>query len=148
MDRVEVVKKILSTEQKMQRLNIFAEIGIPWHLGLGLLIKINERDGEIKVGELAVEMNASLPNVSRALRNMEKEGKITRITDEKDRRNTLLKITEEGKTFLGENVNRFLSFFVSALDRLSDEDLIKYLEVSTAIYEASRLEVEALKVKA
>ena len=145
MDKIEAIREIFEYDRRTKRLNIFSELGIVCHLGMALLERISERDGEINVGELALDMNASKPNVSRALKNLEQDGMIVRRTAPNDRRNILLKLTEAGRAFYKENTEKLFSFVYAAFCRLSDEDLSKCIDITKKIHAAYCEELKAHK---
>lgn len=76
---------------------------------------IGERDG-ITVSEIAAELGVSPPAVSRSLKLMEKRTLITRETNINNRRNTIVRLTDNGKTALEVTRKQFdvIAEFISA----------------------------------
>lgn len=64
-----------------------------------LNIIMDGKDG-ITVSEIAAELDVTPPAVSRSLRSLESRGLITRETDLLNRRNTMVRLTAEGRSFL------------------------------------------------
>lgn len=64
-----------------------------------LNIIMDGKDG-ITVSEIASELDVTPPAVSRSLRSLESRGLVTRETNLLNRRNTMVKLTEDGQTFL------------------------------------------------
>ena len=64
-----------------------------------LNISMDRKDG-ITVSEIAAELDVTPPAVSRSLRSLESRGLITRETDLLNRRNTMVRLTADGRSFL------------------------------------------------
>lgn len=64
-----------------------------------LNIIMDGKDG-ITVSEIAAELDVTPPAVSRSLRSLESRGLITRETNLLNRRNTMVRLTAEGRSFL------------------------------------------------
>lgn len=56
-----------------------------------------QEQGGIYVSTLAQELNATMPNVSRMLKNLERQGLIRRDVDSNNRRKTFVCLTEKGE---------------------------------------------------
>lgn len=70
------------------------------HSEFCLLNIIMDRKDGITVSEIAAELDVTPPAVSRSLRSLESRGLITRETDLLNRRNTMVRLTAEGRSFL------------------------------------------------
>lgn len=70
------------------------------HSEFCLLNIIMDRKDGITVSEIAAELDVTPPAVSRSLRSLESRGLITRETDLLNRRNTMVRLTADGRSFL------------------------------------------------
>ena len=70
------------------------------HSEFCLLNIIMDRKDGITVSEIAAEFDVTPPAVSRSLRSLESRGLITRETDLLNRRNTMVRLTADGRSFL------------------------------------------------
>ena len=99
-----IVHKIRSAWFEMSRM--FNQVASAHNITLSVgftLISIFEEDGT-PVTKIAPRMGMEPNSLSRILKSMEKEGLVERISDKKDKRKVLVKLTEKGlKTILGVN---------------------------------------------
>ena len=85
-------------------------------------LKKTEPDGSgIYVSHLAEKMKVSTPAVSRFLKTLETKGLICRESETKDRRNTLVNLTEKGVQLHGEAHREFSSFLDCVADQMGEE---------------------------
>ena len=77
----------------------------------------------IYVSVLAATMHSSMPAVSRLLRAMEEKGWIERSVDRKDRRNTFVRITEEGRQMQQEQIAWMGGIFMDTIRKIGTEKM-------------------------
>lgn len=84
---------------------------------------------------LAEKTHFSTPTVSILLRKMEEEGYVKRTPDQKDRRVMLVTLTEQGRTFDREHLNRILENDRRATAGFTPEEEAMLVSLLTRMYE-------------
>ena len=85
-------------------------------------LKAEDPEGNgIYVSHLAETMQVSTPAVSRFLKTLEAKGLISREAETKDRRNTLVNLTDKGTLLHGEAHQELCDFLDSVADRMGEE---------------------------
>lgn len=84
---------------------------------------------------LAEKTHFSTPTVSILLRKMESEGYVTRTPDKKDRRVMLVSLTEKGKKFDREHLNRILENDRRATKSFSAEEEATLVALLSRMYD-------------
>ena len=99
--------EILSALHNFTRLNIGTILGGISQMEFLVLYIISNRgeltstnDRRMHISAIANALNVSTPGVSRLIKGLEEKGLTERVTDENDRRNTYVCLTESGKTVL------------------------------------------------
>ncbi len=95
---------------------------------LGILKKHN---GEMTTSQLAEELDIRPSSVSELIKKLEKSGFVTRKKDEKDKRVTLIHLTESGITASEEKSDKigdFSEIFFNSLDEDEQAELNRLLE--------------------
>ncbi|NLD11135.1 MAG: MarR family transcriptional regulator [Clostridiales bacterium] len=80
-------------------------------------------EGTMKVSDLVRRMPAPPPAISRGLKCLEGKGYIQRVTDPKDRRNTLVYMTDEGRKCSDEINHTMMEYFDAIFARMDKLDL-------------------------
>ena len=90
-----------------------------------LNIIMDGKDG-ITVSEIASELDVTPPAVSRSLRSLESRGLVSRETNLLNRRNTMVKLTENGRSFL-EKSRKQMDTVMGYVDEKMGEERKKQL---------------------
>ena len=101
----------------------------------------------IRVCEIIEEMHAPAPAISRGLRSLEERKLIQRRVDEKDRRNTFVELTEEGKQLSMEIDIKMTEFADAVFDRVGVESFEMLNQSMRILVNVSREEIEKRKYK-
>ena len=88
----------------------------------------------INVTKLSELMNVSVPAVSRVLKGLENKKYIVRNIDILCRRNTRVKLTEEGKVVLKESNDSLNDIFSDYLNELTDDEKKSFINSVEKIY--------------
>ena len=88
----------------------------------------------INVTKLSELMNVSVPAVSRVLKGLENKKYIVRNIDILCRRNTRVKLTEEGKVVLKESNDSLNDIFSDYLNELTDDEKMSFINSVEKIY--------------
>ncbi len=106
------------------------------------LLSHMSREGKlVYVSYLACHMEVSPPAISRLLRGLEKKGYISRETGIKDRRNTMVCLTEAGKDILSQSEEALRCFVEDLISAFTEEKTNQLIEL---INELSQLAEERI----
>lgn len=94
---------------------------------LGYLSKVNEA---VNPSALARQLNVSTARISALLKKLENRGFIERIHSEKDARQTIVKITPAGISYIEEKENALLAIIERLLEKVGEADLEAYIRIS------------------
>ena len=109
-------------------------------------LKYEENTGEhMTVTNLAKEMNMSVPQMSRMLKNLEERELISRVTDTNCRRNTFVVISEKGKALHEENTERFERFVTGVLSHFTSNELVHMMQIEKKFFDTVYSELDKLK---
>lgn len=108
-----------------------------------LLNLLSTEGGTARPGDMSRAMQTSTARIAAALGSMERKGWITREIDGGDHRRTLVHITPEGETVIGQAREALLQNLRQLLDELGEDDAREYLRLMTRVEEiSSRIRAE------
>lgn len=93
------------------------------------ILRVLDELGEVEQSSIAKEACLLLPSLTRILRTMEAEGQISRRQDSHDKRRTMVKITNEGRNILAENLETSLQIYQSIEKQMGREKLNQLLDL-------------------
>lgn len=99
----------------------------------------------VKMSELAEYAHALPPAVSRSIKALEERGYVRRFVDEKDRRNTMVEITDEGQTVLQESNDIINDYMNRVFERINQEELARLIQYINETYEVAREELKKIQ---
>ncbi len=119
-------RPIHSLFSEMHRLNIGSILTDITHFELHILLIIKKWENEenkkgIHTSVLAKEMEVAAPAISRALKSLSQKGYIERVVNDKDRRNVMVSITEEGRKVFQREKGVMEDFAQSVINRFGKE---------------------------
>lgn len=94
-----------------------------------------DSDGRTRPRELSVAMNASSARVAAALNSLQRKGLVNRRVDNRDRRKTLVTITERGRSVVTNKRKQIHSSMEHVVCELGDRDAKEYLRILKRIVE-------------
>ena len=94
--------------------------------------------GPCTMSELARHKAVSLPTVSRSVDMLVRRGWVERCVDDSDRRQTLVRLTVDGRRILAECRRRFEDLLAEKLDALSDRQRADLTTSLLAVRDALR----------
>ncbi|MCG7522583.1 homoprotocatechuate degradation operon regulator HpaR [Ruegeria sp. Ofav3-42] len=100
------------------------------------ILRVLDELGEVEQSTIAHEACLLLPSLTRILRTMEAEGQISRRQDSQDKRRTMVKITDEGRRILEENLAASLEIadkIEAQMGRKKLDNLLDLLEELQAV---------------
>ena len=96
------------------------------------------------VSQIARDLFVSPPAISKKLKTLREKQLIETSTDENDRRNTYVILTDKGKKALQENFNQISSFLNRAFARLDPEEIDQFYVLFYKIFESMRAELDKM----
>lgn len=99
-------------------------------------IKHMEIDGNLTISGIGKELNTSKPAVSQFLKSLEEKGYIKRQASEKDRRYTLLSLTEKGEEMQVRMENQINARFAKVVEAYGAENIKELNEMLTLLGES------------
>ncbi len=93
------------------------------------ILRVLDELGEVEQSAIANEACLLLPSLTRILRTMEAEGQITRRQDSQDKRRTMVKITDEGRGILADNLATSLAISNNIEAQMGREKLDNLLDL-------------------
>lgn len=114
----------------------FMEMGKSEFIMLDMIQRWAKDSEGIYVSEIARELRVSTPAVSKMLKGLEEKEYIERKTDQKDRRNTIVLLTEEGEKVRKRVLNEMEAFLQQVIERMGEEntkELVRLLELYTEV---------------
>lgn len=88
-----------------------------------------ESAATVRVSAIAEKMKVSPQAISKLLRNLEKKAYIQRITDETDRRNTLVILTEQGSSLLKKTRDMMEEFAHRVVEKMGKDDMREFIRL-------------------
>ena len=106
--------------------------------------KIGSEHG-VKMSELAEYTHALPPAVSRSIKALEEKGYVRRYVDQKDRRNTLVEITEAGQEVLQESNEIMDDFIQRMFEKTDKEEMARLVNYIYQQYDLAKRELEKIR---
>lgn len=101
-----------------------------------------KNNGRATVSELAEKLHTQNSAVSRTLKNLEDHGWICRMTDQNDRRNTCVALTESGEIMQQNMTHTMQDFGRAVISQVDEQDIRKLIAYLDEIYEIAAEEIE------
>ncbi len=145
-------REFFETMKKFRKLNISSILPDITHGDFAVMKAIEscmkEQDMQcVRVSEVVKAMHIAAPAISRCFKVLEGKHYILRTIDTRDRRNTCVELTAEGRKVLSETEEILNSFADAVLGEMGSEDmrvLNAYLE---RLVETARHEIEKRTIK-
>lgn len=150
-EQKELHKQLIVAQHKFMKLHkclCFPEMGKSEFFMLDMIVNVSRSSQEAKgayVSEIARKLKISTPAVSKMLKGLEEKQFIVRRTDERDRRNTIVSITQRGEEARQKVFAQMDNFAKDTVERMGEEnvrELVRLLEEYTEI-----VREESLKMK-
>ena len=97
------------------------------------------------MSELAEYTHALPPAVSRSIKALEEKGYVRRYVDQKDRRNTLVEITEAGQEVLQESNEIMDDFIQRMFEKTDKEEMARLVNYIYQQYDLAKRELEKIR---
>jgi DNA-binding MarR family transcriptional regulator len=134
----EEAKQFFKAAEKFRSCNIWSII--PWinQVDYSVLKSVEtaaKNEQKVYVSSIVRNMQRPAPVISRALKSLESEGWIVREVDVADRRNTIVKLTDEGEELLGRVDERMREFAGEVFREYGEEELGELTSKILGLYE-------------
>ena len=106
--------------------------------------KIGSEHG-VKMSDLAEYTHALPPAVSRSIKALEQKGYVRRFVDAKDRRNTLVEITDSGQEVLQESNEIMDEFIRRVFEKTDKEEMMRLVSYIYQQYDLAKEELEKIR---
>jgi homoprotocatechuate degradation regulator HpaR len=93
------------------------------------ILRVLDEMGEVEQSTIANEACLLLPSLTRILRTMESDGQISRRQGSTDKRRTMVKITDEGRQILEENLATSLAIHNTIEAQMGQEKIDNLLDL-------------------
>lgn len=100
---------------------------------LKYLVKENK---PVSAGEISSFMHVSTARVAVLIKKLEERELVKKTYDPSDARKTMLKVTENGINLIEEHREKFIGFFSAVIDRMGEENFIRFIELSEELKKA------------
>lgn len=100
----------------------------------------------IAMSKLAKMVHALPPAVSRTIKSLEERGYVERYVSRKDRRNTMVRLTEEGKEVVAESRKIMEAFAERVFAQTDEEELKRACAYFRSLYETADEEIKKMKI--
>ncbi|MCI2068942.1 MAG: winged helix DNA-binding protein [Bacilli bacterium] len=87
-----------------------------------ILVSLAEHPEGLHSGELCPQLNVGTGRIANALKELEKKGLVKRVSDEKDRRMTLVFLTEEGHKAVEDGTRCFLLRLEKTIEGIGEKE--------------------------
>lgn len=107
--------------------------------------KNGEAGNDTKISDIVNRMQVPASAVSRTMRTLEEKGLILRTVNKKDRRNTMVELTEPGKQVLCEAEQEIVNFQDRIFAKAGQEEVDEIIRILNHIYDIARSELDLYK---
>ena len=129
LERKEVAEEILKNAGKKncKRVTTFFN---EWTKGLYVILRlIDISEQEVVAGDISTSLGVSTARTAVALATLERKKWIKKHKSKLDARKTVVSLTDLGKNVLCEREEELKEIIVAFLDKLSDEEVLQFLNI-------------------
>lgn len=138
--------RLIDIIRKLKRLDIssvFADkISMPEYSTLMAIAKIRQAKDSVFVSDIVKCFEISAQAVSKYLRICEKDGLLLRRTDENDRRNTKLFLTQKGENIIAACNSDIHKFYESVLNEFSEDEVESMINTVERLYKITEKKID------
>ena len=140
------VSQIYTTVHKIKQINLKSALDLMPQSEMIVMSAISkllkaEPQKLVYVSDVAQLLEISAPAVSRTLNHLEEKLYIERLTDQGDRRNVCITITDTGRAAIESDMKKVMQFVEKALSHLEDNEITQFAELFNKVYEAMKSEI-------
>lgn len=101
---------------------------------LCLKMLANENEHGVNVSDISKRLSVTSPTVTQMVKSLMAEGYVERYNDPRDKRITLLRLTEKGEAAAQKAYERFAVVFTGLVERLGEEQSRSLIVLLNQIY--------------
>ena len=133
MDKREIAYSILEN-CKSNTISSFSDVLCDFNRGeIGMLNYLISCDELPSAGYLSEKLEVSTARIARILNSLEDKGCIKRCFDAKDKRKTIVEITDVGKNLVDDLQTELVDKICLVIENLGEENTLEYLRISKEI---------------
>lgn len=91
--------------------------------------EIEKMQGECRVSDVSGQLNITTPSVTKLIQELEKLGMVVKRSDDRDKRVSLLRLTDEGMQCVNKHVLKFHAEWAKELADVTDEQVQEAIEI-------------------
>lgn len=113
----------------------FKELGLDVTVDQWMVMKLASENEELSHKELAAQMYKDMPTVTRIVDILCNKGLVERVQGSDDRRVSVLRLTEAGRTKVNASKNHIRPIRLKAWEGLDEKDFGEFTRILNRIYE-------------
>lgn len=129
MNYQNAAEKFMEMNYQLKENMVFKKIDENRMGEMALLITLADEKENIHLTALASKLNVVPSRITAIINSLLKKEYVCRLVDEKDRRKTVIRITDKGKIFCLENRKLVLNYIAEIFEKLGEEDTLEYLRI-------------------
>jgi len=129
MNYQNAAEKFMKMNYQLKENMVFKKIDENRMGEMALLVTLAEEKSNINLTILATKLNVVPSRITAIINSLLKKEYVCRLVDEKDRRKTVIKLTDKGKSFCLENRKILLNYIAEIFEKLGEEDTLEYLRI-------------------
>lgn len=86
-----------------------------------LKVLINESDRGVNITDLSRKLSITSPSITQMIKNLMTDGFVERYNDPRDKRITLIRLTEKGECVAQKSYEKYMFYFSGLIERLGEE---------------------------
>jgi DNA-binding MarR family transcriptional regulator len=146
---IEETDRMFEAAHRFKQLNIAEKMNlIPQSemMAMKVIQKLSAEGKKYGVSEIAKYLSISPPAISRTIKKLREKQYVECLTDETDRRNTYIQISEKGYAALEADSAKVRNFMQSALSHLKKEEIDQFYDLFNKIYVSMKQELDRLDI--
>ncbi|MCM1544180.1 MAG: winged helix DNA-binding protein [Ruminococcus sp.] len=143
MKKSELTNEIIGVFAGMSHMKTFSDIQMNLKGENFLLAHLFNNDGESTPSKLAEFLNVSAARIAAILRSLEHKDLIERISDGKDKRRIMVKLTEKGSQLVNGIQTELIGHASDVFDRLGEDDCAEFIRILKKIMRIENQNPEA-----
>lgn len=100
---------------------------------VGTLLHLAYAKNEISPAQLAEILDVSMPRITTVLKTLENKKLIKRTTDSKDKRKTIISITDYGRKLVSNKKQEAIEKIIKIMNKLDEETINEYIRITRKI---------------
>ncbi|NIK78857.1 DNA-binding MarR family transcriptional regulator [Paenibacillus castaneae] len=99
-----------------------------------LKILISESDRGVNITDLSRKLSITSPSITQMIKNLMTDGFVERYNDPRDKRITLIRLTDKGEGVAQKSYERYMLYFSGLIERLGEEQSRTLIALLSEVY--------------